>query len=242
MTKLVNLKLDEIFVGEGVRKTVDEDSIKELSASFAKHGVLQPVVVQPRDGGYELLIGARRFMAARQAGLDTIPALVLDEALKPDEAIEAKLIENLQREDLDPLDEAEAYQALKEMGYSLTAIGKRLGKSRPYVSQRVKLLRLHPKLREAVRHRTLTPDHAQAIMRLKDPEQQLALAQEAQSKGLSVHETRQRVRQMLGKELKWRLVPLRLNPETFEALKRIAPEGDVKRLIRETIEKLIKTS
>jgi ParB family chromosome partitioning protein len=180
-------------------------------------------------------------MAARQAGLESIPALVLDEALKPEEAVEARLIENLQRENLDPLDEAEAYQALKELGYSLTAIGKRLGKSRPYVSQRVKLLRLHPALRDAVRHRTLTPDHAHALMRLKDTEQQLALAQEVQAKDLSVHETRQRVREMLGKKLKWQLVPIRLDLETFEALKRIAPEGDVKRLIQETIEKLIRT-
>jgi hypothetical protein len=70
-------------------------------------------------------------------------------------------------------------------------------------------------------------------------EQQLALAQEAQEEGLSVHETRQRVRQMLGKEFKWRLVPVRLTPETYEALQRIAPNGDVKKLIRETIEKLI---
>jgi ParB family chromosome partitioning protein len=92
----------------------------------------------------------------------------LDEVVKPEEAIEARLIENLQREDLDPLDEAEAYMALKEMGYSLTAIGKRLGKSRPYVSQRVKLLRLHPKLREAVRHQTITPDHAHTLMRLEN--------------------------------------------------------------------------
>ena len=82
MAKLVNLKLEEITVGEGVRKSVDHDSILELSASFAKHGVLQPVLVQPRDGGYELLIGVRRFLAAREAGLESIPALVLDEALK----------------------------------------------------------------------------------------------------------------------------------------------------------------
>lgn len=139
------------------------------------------------------------------------------------------------------MDEAEAYQALKEMGYSLTAIGRRLGKSRPYVSQRVKLLRLHPKLREAVRHRAITPDHAHALMRLKDPEQQLALAEQVQAKGLSVHETRQRVREILGKELKWRLVPVRISPETYEVLQKIAPKGDVKKLIRETIEKLIQT-
>jgi ParB family chromosome partitioning protein len=164
-----------------------------------------------------------------------------EEVLKPEEVIEARLIQNLQREDLDPLDEAEAYQALKEMGYSLTAIGKRLGKSRPYVSQRVKLLKLHPKLREAVRHGALTPDHAHAIMRLENSEQQLALAQKVQAEGLSVHETRQRVREMLGKKPKWQLIPVRLDLETYEALKNIAPEGDVKKLIRETIEKLIQT-
>jgi ParB-like chromosome segregation protein Spo0J len=105
----------------------------------------------------------------------------------------------------------------------------------------VKLLRLHPKLREAVRSGKLTLDHAQALLMLKDQEQQLTLAQEAQENGLSVHETMQRVREMLGKKLKWQLVPVRLDLETFEALKRIAPEGNVKRLTRETIEKLIKT-
>jgi ParB/RepB/Spo0J family partition protein len=78
MAKLVNLKLEEIVVGEGVRKIIDEDSIQELSASFAKHGVFQPVLVQPREDHYELLIGARRLMAAKQAGLETIPALVLE--------------------------------------------------------------------------------------------------------------------------------------------------------------------
>jgi ParB family chromosome partitioning protein len=241
MAKLVNLKLEDITVAEGVRKTVDEKSIGELSASFAKHGVLQPILVQPREEGYELLIGERRLMAAKQAGLETIPALVLDEALKPEEAIETRLIENLQREDLDPLDEAEAYQALKEMGYSLAEIGRRLGKSRPYISQRVKLLKLHPSLREATRRRTITPDHAQALMRLKDPEEQRILAQKIQTEGLSVHETRQRVRERLGKEVKWRLVPVRLSPETYEALQKIAPNGDVKKLIIETIQKLIQT-
>jgi ParB-like chromosome segregation protein Spo0J len=127
------------------------------------------------------------------------------------------------------------------MGNSLTAIGRRLGKSRPYVSQRVKLLKLHPKLREAVRRGKLTPDHAQALMRLENSEQQLALAEHVQMEGLSVHETRQRVRQMLGKEIKWRLVPVRLTPKTYETLQKIAPEGNVKRLIKETIEKLIQT-
>jgi hypothetical protein len=78
-------------------------------------------------------------------------------------------------------------------------------------------------------------------MRLKDPKQQLALAEQIQAEGLSVHETRQRVREMLGKEFKWRLFPVCLSPDTYEALQKIAPEGDVKKLIQEAIEKLIQT-
>ncbi|MEM3551727.1 MAG: hypothetical protein QXV01_11635 [Candidatus Bathyarchaeia archaeon] len=89
--------------------------------------------------------------------------------------------------------------------------------------------------------KALLPDHAHALIRLKDPEKQLALAEEAQAKKLSLHETRKRVKEMLGKKPKWQLVPIKLDLETYEALKNIAPNGDVKRLLRETIEKLIKT-
>lgn len=174
------------------------------------------------------------------AGLETVPVHVLDEALKPDEALEARLVENLHREGLDPLDEAEAYLALRNMDYTVAAIGRRVGKPRYYVSKRLSLLRLHPKLREAVRHRTLTPGHGRTLLRL-EPEQQLTLADEVQAEGLSVKETRKRVRQMLGKPLPWRLVPVRLSLEAYEALQKIAPEGDVKRLIQETIQKLIQT-
>jgi len=241
MPKLVNLELSKIVMEESIRKMLDEEAINELCSSFKRHGLLQPVIVQPLERGlYGLLVGVRRFRAAEKAGLETIPCLVLDEPLKPDEAIEARLIENLQREDLDPLDESEAYLALKEMGYSLAAIARRLGKSRPYVSKRVRLLRLHLKLREAVRRRTLTPGHAHALLRL-EPEQQLALAEEVIEKGLSEKQTREKVRGLLGKTFPWRLIPVHLSPEAFETLQRIAPDGDVKRLIQETIERLIKT-
>jgi hypothetical protein len=94
---------------------------------------------------------------------------------------------------------------------------------------RMKMLKLYSSLREAVRCRTLTSSRAHALLRL-EPQQQLTLAEEVKAKGLSVHEKRQRVRQMLGKELKWRLVPVRLSPETYQALQKIAPEGDIKRL------------
>jgi len=234
------LELDSILVEEGVRKTPgDEKSLEELASSIARHGVLQPVLVEPaEEGRYKLLIGERRLKAAVKAGLKAVPAVVLDEPLRPDEALEARLVENLQREGLDPLDEAEAYAALKEMGVKVSAIARRVGKSRPYVSKRMRLLRLHPTVRKDVREGTITPGHSQALLRLP-PEQQLSLVEQVKAENLSVRETRQRVREIIGKPLKWQLIPIRLNLETFEALKRIAPGGDVKRLIEETIQKLI---
>jgi len=229
-----------IVLGESLRRTpVDEKGLEELASSIARHGVLQPVLVEPtREGKYKLLIGERRLKAAEKAGLSQVPAVVLDEPLRSDEALEARLVENLQREGLDPLDEAEAYAALREMGVKLSAIARRIGKSRPYVSKRMRLLRLHPAIRRDVREGAITPGHSQALLRL-EPEQQLSLAEQVKAENLSVRETRHRVREMIGKPLKWQLIPIRLDLETFEALKRIAPEGDVKKLIQETIQKLV---
>ena len=241
MVRFDYLDLDSIVLGEGLRKTPgDEASLRELADSIARHGVLQPILVEPAgEGKYRLLIGERRFRAAHMARLEKVPAIILDEPLGSEETLETRLIENLHREDIDPLDEAEAYEALREMGITISAIARRVGKSRPYVSKRLRLLRLHPKLREAVRRGTLTPGHCQALLRL-EPEQQLSLAEQVMAENLSVRETRQRVREILGKPLRWQLIPIRLDLETFEALKRIAPEGDVKRLIQETIQKLLK--
>jgi len=242
MVRFDYLDLNSIVLGEGLRKTPgDEASLRELADSIARHGVLQPILVEPtgEEGKYHLLIGERRFRAARMAGLEKVPAIILDEPLGPEETLETRLIENLHREDIDPLDEAEAYEALREMGITVSTIARRVGKSRPYVSKRLRLLKLHPRLREAVRRGTLTPGHCQALLRL-EPEQQLSLADQVMAENLSVRETRQRVREILGKPLKWQLIPIRLDLETFEALKRIAPEGDVKKLIEEAIRKLLK--
>ena len=240
MQKLIDVELDKIVVEEEIRKTFDEVAISELSSSIERHSVLQPITVEPReDGSYTLLIGGRRLIASRRAGLKTIRALVLDTPLKPNEALEAKLVENLHREDLDPFDEAEAYLTLREMGYSVSAVAKRVGKPRYYVSKRMRLLRLHPMLRETVRRRTLTPGHGHALLRLEDAEQQLALAEEIAREKLSVMDTRRRVREIQGREFEWRLVPLRISKKEFKALQRMASDGDVKRLILETIRGLI---
>ena len=239
MTEIVEVDLGDIVVKEDVRKILDEGSIEELSSSIQRHGVIQPITVQPTpDGRYELLIGSRRVMAAKHAGLERVPAIVLEKALKVDEALEAKLVENLHREGLDPLDEAEAYQQLRDMGNNVSEVARRVGKPRYYVSKRLRLLRLHRDLREGVRRRTLTPAHAQVLLRL-EPDQQLALLKEIEAEGLSVKQTRERVREILGKRLSWRLIPIRLSLEEFSALERVAPSGDVDALIRETIGKLI---
>ena len=239
MARLSEVKVDQIVMEDRIRKTFDEDSIKELASSIERHGILQPITVQPRpDGTYTLLMGERRFIAAKRAGVDVVPVIVMDERLKPDETLEARLIENIHRENLDPMDEAEAYQQLADMGYNVSEVARRVGKPRYYVSKRLSLLRLHPKVREGVRHRTLTPGHAQALLRL-ELDQQLPLVEEIEAKNLSVKQTRERVREILGRRLSWRLLPIRLSLEEFRSLERVAPNGDVDALIRETITKLI---
>jgi ParB family chromosome partitioning protein len=235
------LELDNIVISEGLRKVpLEEQSLKELADSIAKHGVLQPILVEPieEEGRYRLLIGERRTRAARMAGLETIPTQILEELIRPDEALEKKLVENLHREDLDPLDEAEAYLVLKEMGLKVSEIARRVGKSRPYISKRMRLIKLHPKVREAVRRRTVTTSQGQYLLRLT-PEQQLSLLKEIQTRKMTEKETRKRVRNIIGKPLKWHLVPMRFNLEVYEKLKSMAPEGNVKELIKQTVQKLV---
>jgi len=239
MVRLSEVKLNQIVVEDSVRKTFDEESIKELASSIERHGILQPITVEPRpDGTYTLLIGERRFIAAKRAGMDVVPVIIKDEKLNPDESLETRLIENLHREDLNPIDEAEAYQQLIDMGHNMSEAARRVSKSRYYVSKRLRLLKLHPKLREDVRHRTLMPGHAHALLRL-EPEQQLAVAEEIVGQNLTEKQARERVREILGKRLSWRLIPIRLSLEEFSSLEKVAPNKDVEALIRETIIKLI---
>lgn len=156
MTEIVEIDLDDIVVKENVRRILEEGSIDELCLSIQRHGIIQPITVQLK---YELLIGSRRVMAAERAGLEWVPAIILENPLDGDEALEAKLVENLHRKGLDPLDEAEAYQQLRDFGYNVSDVARRVGKPRYYVSKRLSLLRLHPKVREGVRRRTLPPEH-----------------------------------------------------------------------------------
>jgi len=239
MVRFENLDIDQIDVGEGIRQTLDRESLEELANSIAKHGVLQPLVVEPGDEGrYKLQIGKRRMAAAKMVGLEKVPVIVLEGPLSSEESLAIRLVENLHREDLDDIDEAEAYATLKEMGTKVSEIARLVGKERSHVSHSLRLLRLHPRVREAVRRRTIPRDQALSLLRL-EPFQQIALVEEVMEKGLTMRETRDRVRGLLGKELKWRLVPIRIEPAVYDRLVTIAPDGDVSKLLKQAVEKLL---
>jgi len=239
MAHLEYLDIETIDVEGGIRRIVDEEPMDELVASIRQHGILQPIVVEAVEGGrYKLQIGSRRMAAARIIGLGRVPALVLDDRLEAEKSIAIMLVENLHREALDPIDEAEAYDKLKDMGTKISAIARLVGKERTYVSHALRLLRLHPKVREAFRQRTISREHALALLRL-EPEQQITLMGEIKEKGLTMVETRDMVRGILGKELKWHLVPIRIEPDVYDKLVQIAPDGNVAELLRQTVEKLL---
>jgi len=239
MVKFEDLEIGLIDVEEGIRLTLDKEPLDELAASIALHGILQPLVVEPGDEGrYKLQIGKRRMAAAKMLGLEKVPAMVLEGPLNPEDSLAMRLVENIHREDLDPLDEAEAYSTLRKMGTKVSEIARLVGKERTYVSHSMRLLKLHPKVMEAVRHQDIPREHALTLLRL-EPSQQIALAEEVMEKGLTMVETRDKVRGLLGKELKWRLVPIRIEPAVYDRLVTIAPDGDVSKLLKQAVENLL---
>ncbi len=170
------------------RKAFDDSALSELADSIAEHGVLQPIVVRPSPmGGYTIVAGERRWRAARLAGLTEIPAIIRD--LTDSEAMEIALIENLQREDLDPVEEALGYrQFMERCGYTQEAAAKRLAKSRSAVANSLRLLNLPEKALESLKSGALTPGHAKAILSLETPEMQQQAADLIIKEGLNVRQ------------------------------------------------------
>jgi len=174
------------------RKTFDEASLAELADSIAAHGILQPLVVVKRGDAYEIVAGERRFRAAKIAGLAAVPVIIKDITEK--ERREIALVENLQREDLNPMEESEAlYLLLKENELTQEELAKTLGKSRPAVANALRLLTLPKELQNMVRDLSLSTGHAKVLMGVKNPELQLALAREVITKKLSVRELEGRI-------------------------------------------------
>ena len=185
----VTLPLDEIIPNkEQPRKQFDDQALADLSASIAQHGVLQPLLVRPMpDGSYQLVAGERRWRASRMAGLTEVPVVVRD--MDEQESAELALIENLQREDLNPMEEAIGYRTLMETyGMTQEQTAQVVNKSRPAVANALRLLQLPQAVTEMVADGKLTAGHARTVLAFEGEEAQIAAATAAVERGLSVRE------------------------------------------------------
>jgi len=178
---------------EQPRLAFDEATLLELASSIREHGVLQPILVRPRDDGrYQLIAGERRWRASRIAGMATIPALVED--IDDDTALEISIIENLQREDISVLDEAAMYdRMIREHGYSIRKLADKLGKDKGYLENRLRLADAPPEIRELVSLRKDTLSHAYELMKVTDPRKRRKLAEQVARNELSLVKLRERI-------------------------------------------------
>ncbi len=177
------------------RKTIDDEALQGLAASIVEHGVLQPVLVSETLNGYELIAGERRLRAARIAGLTRIPAIVRQLAGR--DQLEVALVENIQRADLNPLEEAEAYRQLTDtFGMSQDDVARRVGRARSTITNTLRLLDLAPAVQAAVRDGSISEGHARAIASLDRAAQQEALLGAVAHRGLSVRQTEELARRL----------------------------------------------
>ena len=173
------------------RKTFDEEALGELAASIAEHGLLQPIAVRPQGlGGYSIVAGERRWRACRMAGLTEVPVVVKD--VSDEQAMELALVENLQREDLNPIEEAKGYKSLiEDYGLTQEEAAKSVGRSRPAITNSMRLLSLSPAVLELVENGSLSAGHARALVPISNEAKQLAAAEEIIKKNLSVRKAEQ---------------------------------------------------
>lgn len=189
------------------RRTFDTQALEALAESIRQAGVLQPLLVVENGARYRIVAGERRYRAARMAGLQSVPCVVRDMTEK--ERMEAALIENLQREDLNPIEEAAGIRALmEECGYTQELAAKRVGRSRPAVANLLRLLQLPESIRELVKAGELSAGHARVLAGLADESRQLALAERAVREGMSVRELEKLAAQTMEKPAKPEPKPL----------------------------------
>jgi ParB family transcriptional regulator, chromosome partitioning protein len=206
------------------RRRFDEESLQALAGSLGERGVLQPVLVRPRPGGtYELVAGERRWRAAQLAGLKRIPAIVRDR--EDAQALEVALIENMAREDLNPIDEARACAALvEELGLTREGVGKRVGRSRVAISNLVRLLDLPDEAIDLLQQGVLSEGHGRAVLLAEDHSARRSLAHAAANEGWSVRVTEERARESNTKDTQkpGRAAVSRVHPDQEQAANDIA--------------------
>ena len=177
------------------RRTFDEDALLELAESIKQHGVIQPLIVKKRDKYYEIIAGERRWRAAKMAGLKEIPIVIKD--LSDQEIMEVALIENIQREDLNPIEEAQAYQRLiKEYNYKQDELAERVSKSRVAVTNSMRLLKLDGRVQKMIIDDMISAGHARALLAITDSEKQYTIAMKVFDEKLSVRETEKLIKNL----------------------------------------------
>jgi len=195
--KIVELEIEKIKSNRhNPRKFFDEEKLKELSESIKTHGIIQPLVVVSDSGGmYELIAGERRLRASKLASLKKVPVIVreADEL----ERLELALVENIQRADLNPIEEAHAYQKLNdEFGLTQEEIGKRVNKTRPLISNAIRLLGLPDEIQKAVAEKKITTGHARLILEIKDEAKRMQMFKKVMDQKLNISDTSREVKQV----------------------------------------------
>ena len=198
----VSLPISQVEPGlNQPRKHFDEEALADLSESIRQHGILQPLTVRRLASGYyQIIAGERRWRAARMAGLSEVPAMIVEADDR--KVMELGLIENLQREDLNPMEEAMGYQSLiKDYGLTQEEVSLRVSKSRPTVANAMRLLQLPQEVQWLIEQGSISAGHGRAMLPLANPEIEIAMAEEVMRKNLSVREVEERVRRMRNEDI-----------------------------------------
>lgn len=199
------------------RRIFQPDRLQELARSIRENGLIQPILVRRNGQRYTLIVGERRWRAARAAGVTEVPAMIQD--VPPDRLLEVTLIENIQREDLNPIETAQAFERMaRELNISHEEIAKRTGKERTTVTNLLRLLKLPPDIQQLVAERRISMGHARAVLGLPDEERQRAVAEKAAAQGLSVRQVERLVQRMTEKRQVGSADEARADPNVAAAL------------------------
>lgn len=181
------------------RKSFKDEGLQDLAVSIEQYGIIQPLVVKKAKGGYEIIAGERRWRAARLLGIEKVPIIIKD--YTPQETLEVSLIENLQREDLNPMEEAAAYHRLiDEFQLTQEEISKRVGKSRPVIANALRLLKLDLRVQNMLTEEIITSGHARALLAISDLDLQYELAKKIFDEEMTVREIEKWIKDFLGKK------------------------------------------